>query len=99
MLIVWAGLHRVRDKLLSDLRELNKAKPRGNADDNLIAEITRLEPALTVARDDLVRSRRAKSIESSSADVVMSTERLQTPPHRNQGRDQAHRSGAASSQP
>lgn len=97
MLIVWAGLHRVRDKLLSDLRELNKAKPRGNADDNLIAEITRLEPALTVARDDLVRSRRAKN--SSSADVVMSTERLQTPPHRNQGRDQAHRSGAASSQP
>ena len=66
----------MRDKLLSDLRELNKAKPRGNADDNLIAEITRLEPALTVARDDLVRSRRAKSIELSSADVVMSTERL-----------------------
>ena len=49
------GLQRVRDKLLSDLRELNKSKPRGSADDNLLAEITRLEPALTIARDDLVR--------------------------------------------
>lgn len=48
------GLHRVRDKLLADLQALNKTKPRGNADDNLLAEITRLEPALAVARDDLV---------------------------------------------
>ncbi|KAJ3557591.1 hypothetical protein NM688_g1392 [Phlebia brevispora] len=47
------GLQRVRDKLLEDLRELNKSKPRSKADDNLLAEITRLEPALTVARDDL----------------------------------------------
>ena len=48
------GLQRVRDKLLSDLQELNKNKPRGKADDNLLAEISRLEPALAVARDDLV---------------------------------------------
>ncbi|EKM57692.1 uncharacterized protein PHACADRAFT_206572 [Phanerochaete carnosa HHB-10118-sp] len=47
------GLQRVRDKLLFDLQELNKNKPRGKADDNLLAEISRLEPALAVARDDL----------------------------------------------
>ena len=49
------GMQRVRDKLLEDLRELNKSKPRSKADDNLLAEIARLEPALAVARDDLVR--------------------------------------------
>ena len=49
------GLQRLRDKLMADLQELNKTKPRGKADDNLLAEITRLEPALTVTRDDLVR--------------------------------------------
>lgn len=49
------GLYRVRDKLLSDLRELNKSKPRSNADENLVAEITRLESSLTLAKDDLVR--------------------------------------------
>ncbi|KAI0084077.1 condensin complex subunit SMC1 [Irpex rosettiformis] len=47
------GLQRVRDKLLADMQELNKNKPRGKADDMLLAEITRLEPALAVARDDL----------------------------------------------
>ena len=36
------------------MQELNKNKPRGKADDILLAEITRLEPALAVARDDLV---------------------------------------------
>ncbi|GJE85341.1 chromosome segregation protein SMC [Phanerochaete sordida] len=47
------GLQRSRDRLLNDLQELNKNKPRGKADDNLLAEISRLEPALAVARDDL----------------------------------------------
>ncbi|KZT07028.1 cohesin complex subunit psm1 [Laetiporus sulphureus 93-53] len=47
------GLQRVRDNLLGQLRDLNKSKPRGKADDNLIAEITRLESALTIAKDDL----------------------------------------------
>jgi structural maintenance of chromosome 1 len=38
------------------LRELSKQKPRGQTDENLLAEISRLEAGLTVARDDLVRS-------------------------------------------
>ncbi|KAM6496344.1 condensin complex subunit SMC1 [Amanita muscaria] len=47
------GLQRVRDSLMSDLRELSKQKPRGKADENLIAEVTRLETAITLAKDDL----------------------------------------------
>ncbi|TFK38253.1 condensin complex subunit SMC1 [Crucibulum laeve] len=47
------GLIRVRDGLMSQLRELAKQKPRGKTDDNLIAEISRLESAITIARDDL----------------------------------------------
>ncbi|TFK48892.1 cohesin complex subunit psm1 [Heliocybe sulcata] len=47
------GLHRVRDSLLSQLRDLAKSKPRGKSDDNLISEISRLENTLTVAKDDL----------------------------------------------
>ncbi len=54
ILLDHTGLQRVRDKLLADMQELNKNKPRGKADDLLLAEITRLEPALAVARDDLV---------------------------------------------
>ena len=50
----FTGLQRVRDKLMADLQELNKSKPRGKEDDALVATITRLEPAYTVARDDLV---------------------------------------------
>ncbi|KAH9924069.1 condensin complex subunit SMC1 [Fomitopsis serialis] len=47
------GLQRVRDNLLGELRELNKSKPRGKADENMDAEINRLESALSVAKDDL----------------------------------------------
>ncbi|KAH0579770.1 hypothetical protein H2248_002607 [Termitomyces sp. 'cryptogamus'] len=47
------GLIRVRDNLKAQLRELAKQKPRGQTDENLIAEISRLESASTVARDDL----------------------------------------------
>ncbi|KAG5644198.1 hypothetical protein DXG03_008861 [Asterophora parasitica] len=47
------GLMRVRDNLKGQLRELAKNKPRGSTDENLIAEISRLESASTVARDDL----------------------------------------------
>lgn len=47
------GLQRVRDNLLGQLRDLNKSKPRGKADESLIGEITRLESACTVAKDDL----------------------------------------------
>ena len=37
------------------MRDLNKTKPRGRADEGLIAEMTRLESALIVAKDDRVR--------------------------------------------
>jgi hypothetical protein len=49
------GLTRLCDNLVAQLQELNRSKPRGKADEN-IAEITRLESAITIARDDLVRS-------------------------------------------
>ncbi|EJC99202.1 cohesin complex subunit psm1 [Fomitiporia mediterranea MF3/22] len=47
------GLTRVRDSLLSQLRDLNKSRPRSKADEGLVAEITRLESSLTLAKDDL----------------------------------------------
>lgn len=48
-------LQQTRDRLLSDLRDLAKSKPRSNADEPLLTEIPRLESALSLARDDLVR--------------------------------------------
>ena len=51
-----AGLQRARDKLMEQLMELNKSKPRGKESEILIAEISRLESSLGVARDDLVCS-------------------------------------------
>lgn len=47
------GLTRLRDSLVAQLQELNRTKPRGKADENVIAEITRLESAIAVVRDDL----------------------------------------------
>ncbi|KAL4079656.1 RecF/RecN/SMC [Scleroderma citrinum] len=47
------GLIRLRDTLKSQLQELSRSKPRGKADENTIAEITRLESAITLAKDDL----------------------------------------------
>ncbi|KAF9454363.1 condensin complex subunit SMC1 [Macrolepiota fuliginosa MF-IS2] len=47
------GLIRVREGLLSQLKELNKQKPRTKTDENLLAEVSRLESTLTVQRDDL----------------------------------------------
>ncbi|KAF8137566.1 RecF/RecN/SMC, partial [Boletus edulis] len=47
------GLVRLRDNLLAQLQELNRSKSRGKADENIIAEITRLESAITVTKDDL----------------------------------------------
>ncbi|RPD56436.1 condensin complex subunit SMC1 [Lentinus tigrinus ALCF2SS1-6] len=47
------GLYRVRDNLMAQLLELNKSKPRGKESEVLVAEISRLESALSVARDDL----------------------------------------------
>lgn len=39
---------------MAQLQELNKSKPRNKVDENLIGEISRLESAITVTRDDLV---------------------------------------------
>lgn len=50
----FTGLIRVRESLMSQLKELNKQKPRMKTDENLLAEITRLESTLRVQRDDLV---------------------------------------------
>ncbi|KAF5373789.1 hypothetical protein D9758_000684 [Tetrapyrgos nigripes] len=47
------GLQRTRDSLLAKLRDLNKQKPRGKTDENLVSEISRLESSITIARDDL----------------------------------------------
>ncbi|KAL9710106.1 Structural maintenance of chromosomes protein 1 [Leucoagaricus gongylophorus] len=47
------GLTRVRDGLMSQLKELGKQRPRMKTDENLLAEISRLESTLTVLRDDL----------------------------------------------
>ncbi|KAJ7068585.1 condensin complex subunit SMC1 [Mycena amicta] len=47
------GLTKNKDTLLSQLRELGKQKNRIKSDDNLIAEIGRLDSALTLAKDDL----------------------------------------------
>ena len=52
--LIFVGLQRVRDGLKAQLRELSKQKPRGQTDENLFTEISRLEAGLTVARDDLV---------------------------------------------
>ena len=41
---------------MSQLRDLGKQKPRGKTDENLIAEVARLESAITLAKDDLVRA-------------------------------------------
>ncbi|KAF7302129.1 Structural maintenance of chromosomes protein [Mycena indigotica] len=47
------GLTKNKDNLLSQLRELGKQKQKLKADDHLTAEMSRLESALTLARDDL----------------------------------------------
>ncbi|KAG7448818.1 condensin complex subunit SMC1 [Guyanagaster necrorhizus] len=47
------GLKRQRDSLLSTLRDLSKQKPRGKNDDNLFAEVSRLESAINISKDDL----------------------------------------------
>ncbi|KAJ8515491.1 hypothetical protein ONZ45_g7107 [Pleurotus djamor] len=51
------GLIRVRDGLMAQLRDLGKQKPRGKTDENLLAELSRLESAINLARDDLSATR------------------------------------------
>jgi structural maintenance of chromosome 1 len=50
----YIGLTKQKDNLLAQLRELNQSKVRSSRDENLVAEITRLESALSLATDDLV---------------------------------------------
>ena len=49
-----SSLVRLQDNLLAQLQELNHSKSSGKADENITAEITRLESAITVTKDDLV---------------------------------------------
>ncbi|KAI0647638.1 cohesin complex subunit psm1 [Trametes meyenii] len=46
------GLQRVRDNLVAQLHDLGKSKPRGKETEILVAEISRLESAVNVARED-----------------------------------------------
>ncbi|TRM70173.1 P-loop containing nucleoside triphosphate hydrolase protein [Schizophyllum amplum] len=47
------GLQRTQEKLMSELKALGKEKPRSGADESLQQEISRLETALMVVKDDL----------------------------------------------
>ncbi|KAF7352348.1 Structural maintenance of chromosomes protein [Mycena venus] len=47
------GLTKKKDTLMAQLRDLQKQKSRGQTDENLIAEIGRIESATTLAKDDL----------------------------------------------
>ncbi|KAG2094389.1 uncharacterized protein F5147DRAFT_779008 [Suillus discolor] len=47
------GLSCLRDNLVAQLQELDHSIPRGKTDENVIAEVTRLESAIAVIRDDL----------------------------------------------
>jgi structural maintenance of chromosome 1 len=48
-------LNRTKDTLMGQLRDLAKQKTRGQTDENLMADIGRIESATTLAKDDLVR--------------------------------------------
>lgn len=73
-----AGLHRLRDSLFSELRDLNKSKPRGRADENLIAEINRLESTLLITKDDLVRHTLCCYCHRTAKRFILSTDCLRT---------------------
>jgi structural maintenance of chromosome 1 len=48
-------MRKKQDELVGQIRELNQAKPRNKNDDGLVAEVTRIESELIVAKDELVR--------------------------------------------
>ncbi|KAG8907644.1 Structural maintenance of chromosomes protein 1 [Tulasnella sp. 403] len=48
-----ANMRRTQDTLIGQLRDLSQAKPRNKNDDLLTAEISRLESALAIAKDEL----------------------------------------------
>jgi hypothetical protein len=64
---------------MAQMQELNKSKPRGKADENLIAEISHLESSINVTRDDLVSGNICSSDFWSFMILlaIFSTERMQ----------------------
>jgi hypothetical protein len=80
------GLRRARDALTGQLQELLKQRSRGKADDNLIAEVARLESTIVVAKDDLVRFHVYYSVSL----IAVDTECLQTSPNWYQRRTQTY---------
>lgn len=55
LLMISSGLKKLEESLRLQLAELTKSRPRGNQDDRLTAEMSRLGTELTVAKDALVR--------------------------------------------
>lgn len=72
---------------MAQLRELSKQKPRTKTDENLLAELSRLESAITIARDDLVSETQSHALCVSSCRVL--PERDAAPNQRSQRRAQA----------
>lgn len=86
-----AGLKRQQETYISQLRELQKSKPRGQIEENLTAEMSRLESALTLARDDLVGA--LPTIPNIVAHRCCFPECQQSPIERHQRRVEASRKG------
>lgn len=59
---------------MAQLAELQKSRAKGKADEHLISEISRLESAITVTKDDLVGV--------ALASVVLVTDIIPLPPCR-----------------
>lgn len=72
------GMRKQQDVLIGQLRDLSQAKPRNKNDDLLMAEISRLESDLVLAKDEMVRNRAI----SSHPVANLFTERRQIPSHR-----------------
>jgi len=53
-MVVLLAMRVTQDLLINQLREVSQAKPRNKNDDAILAEITRIESELALARDDLV---------------------------------------------
>jgi hypothetical protein len=84
-------LIRAKDGLLAQLRELSKQKPRGKTDENLIADIARIEGAIAIAKDDLVRVLNYLGLHPL---IYFPSECLQTPIDGYPRRTEAHGEGA-----
>ncbi|EIW69438.1 hypothetical protein TREMEDRAFT_62305 [Tremella mesenterica DSM 1558] len=49
------GLQRLKEQYLQQLQDLNRAKPKDNADEGVLENLARLDAEATIAKDDLVR--------------------------------------------